>query len=107
MKLAFLGLSVLLVGVFMGLVPWTSSFYVLLLTIMIVGVFLGSFYTASNCLVLYMLGPSRSPPYTQSLHAMVALGFMLGSLVIRPFLPDNQGSVSKVTPEGLMSICKL
>ena len=36
MKLAFLGLSVLLVGVFMGLVPWTSSFYVLLLSMIII-----------------------------------------------------------------------
>ena len=32
MKLAFLGLCVLLVGVFIGMVPWTSSFYVLLLS---------------------------------------------------------------------------
>ena len=62
--------------------------------IMIVGLFLGSFYTASNSLVIYMLGPGRSPPFTQSLHAMVALGFMLGSLVIRPFLPDNQATVN-------------
>ena len=36
MKLAFLGLCVLLAGVFMGLVPWTSSFYVLLLSMIII-----------------------------------------------------------------------
>ena len=62
--------------------------------ILLAGVFYGSFYTASNSLVLYMLGPERSPPFIQSLHAMVALGFMLGSLLIRPFVPDNQAPVN-------------
>ena len=56
---------------------------------LVVGVFLGSLDTASNSLVVYMLGPALAPPLTQSLHAMVALGFVLGSLLIRPFLPDN------------------
>ena len=56
---------------------------------LVVGVFLGSLDTASNSLVVYMLGPALAPPLTQSLHAMVALGFVLGSLLIRPFLPDT------------------
>ena len=56
---------------------------------LVVGVFLGSLDTASNSLVVYMLGPASAPPLTQSLHAMVALGFVLGSLLIRPFLPDT------------------
>ena len=65
--------------------------------ILLAGFFLGSLDTASNSLVLYMLGPLRSPPFTQSLHAMVALGFTLGSLVVRPYLPDNdQGSSDNV-----------
>ena len=71
-------------------VSLVSIYSCLFPAILLAGVFLGSLDTASNSLVLYMLGPDRSPPFTQSLHAMVALGFMLGSLVIRPFLPDNQ-----------------
>ena len=54
------------------------------------GIFLGCLDTASNSLVVWMLGPERSPPFTQSLHAMVALGFVLGSLIVRPFLPDRE-----------------
>ena len=50
---------------------------------MVAGFFIGSLDNASNSLVLYMLGPARSPPFTQSLHAMVGLGFMLGSIVVR------------------------
>ena len=50
---------------------------------MVAGFFIGSLDNVSNSLVLYMLGPARSPPFTQSLHAMVGLGFMLGSIVVR------------------------
>ena len=57
---------------------------------MLAGVFLGCLDTASNSLVVWMLGPERSPPFTQSLHAMVAMGFVLGSLLVRPFLPDRE-----------------
>ena len=57
---------------------------------MVSGMFIGGLDTASNSLVLYTLGPARSPPFTQSLHAMVGLGFMLGSLVVRPFLPETE-----------------
>ena len=45
------------------------------------GIFIGSLDTASNSLVLFMLGPDRSPPYTQSLHAFVGMGFVLGKLI--------------------------
>ena len=55
--------------------------------------FIGGLDTASNSLVIYTLGPARSPPFTASLHAMVGLGFMLGSLVVRPFLPEQEEGV--------------
>ena len=60
------------------------------LVVMISGMFIGGLDTASNSLVIYTLGPVRSPPFTASLHAMVGLGFMLGSLVVRPFLPEKE-----------------
>ena len=49
--------------------------------VLLAGVFIGSLDTASNSLVLFMLGPDRSRPYTQSLHAFVGMGFVLGSFV--------------------------
>jgi len=88
LKLLFLCVCVLLAGVFIATVPFVPSFSTLLLAVLLAGVFLGSLSTASNSLVLFMLGPDRSPPYTQSLHAFVALGFVLGSLLVRPFLPQ-------------------
>jgi len=94
-KLFFLSLCVLLAGAFIAVVPFVASFTVLLLTVLLSGIFQGSLSTASNSLVLFMLGPDRSPPFTQSLHAFVALGFVLGSLIVRPFLPawEEESSV--------------
>merc|ERR1719481_189503 len=87
-KLMFLATCVLLTGLHIGLVPWAQSFELLLTAVLLAGIFIGCLDTASNSLVLYMLGPDRAPPFTQSLHAFVGMGFVLGSLIVRPFLPD-------------------
>jgi len=91
-KLLFLATCVLLTGLHIGLVPWTQSFELLLTTVLLAGIFIGSLDTASNSLVLFMLGPDRAQPFTQSLHAFVGMGFVLGSLLVRPFLPDVEDS---------------
>ena len=70
---------------------------------MLAGAFIGSFDTASNSLVLYMLGPDRSPPFTQSLHAMVGLGFMMGSLIVRPFLPEENKETGTVCHKSVVN----
>jgi len=102
-KLMFLAVCVLLTGLFIGLVPWTSAFELLLTTVLLAGIFIGSLDTASNSLVLFMLGPDRSPPFTQSLHAFVGMGFVLGSLIVRPFLPDTEDSSAVCDKEEALS----
>ena len=37
-----------------------------------------------------LLGPERSAPYMQALKAFVGVGFMLGSLIVQPFLPKKE-----------------
>ena len=84
-KLVFLSTLVGICGLFVNLVPHLTNFYILLLSkphnaqcfltsdislscspvIGVSGFFLGGLDTASNSLVLYMLGPQRSPPFTQ------------------------------------------
>ena len=80
-KLGFLAVCVLLTGIFISVVPWADTFPLLLSAILLAGTAMGCLDTASNSLVLFMLGPARAPPFTQSLHAMVALGFVLGDLL--------------------------
>jgi len=100
-KLLFLALCVFCTGIFIGLVPWASSFELLLTAVLLAGIFIGSLDTASNSLVLFMLGPDRSPPYTQSLHAFVGMGFVLGSLIVRPFLPEKEDNSSVCEEEHI------
>ena len=77
-KLTFLAISLLGIGLFILLVPWLNSFWLLMPALLLTGFFLGCFDTADNSLFVYMLGPARSKPFIQSLHAAVALGFTLG-----------------------------
>ena len=37
-----------------------------------------------------MLEPERSAPYMQAFNAFVGVGFMFGSLILRPFLPEQE-----------------
>lgn len=91
-KLLFLVLCLLLSGCFGVLVPFVSSFELLLLVLLGAGYFIGSFNAANQSLVVYMLGPEVSPPYTQSLHAFAAAGFVISSLVVQPFFPTSTSS---------------
>ena len=81
-KLTFLALGLIGIGFFILLVPWISSFALLLSSLFFVGLSLGCFDSADNSLFVYMLGPERSRPFIQSLHAAVALGFTLGMFEI-------------------------
>ena len=82
-KLTFLAFGLLGTGFFILLIPWITSFSFLLSSLLLVGFCLGCFDSADNSLFVYMLGPDRSGPFIQSLHAAVALGFMLGGCVAK------------------------
>ena len=43
-----------------------------------IGVGIGGFDTADNMLMVFTMGPAKSRSYLQSLHAAVAIGFVLG-----------------------------
>jgi len=91
-KLAFLGSCLFVSGAFGFLVPFVSNFYLILPVLLATGITIGSFNTANNSLVIYMMGPKRSPPYIQSLHAFNSAGIVFVSLLVRPFFPSGKGS---------------
>jgi len=101
-KLTFLALGLIGIGFFILLIPWISSFALLLSSLFFVGLSLGCFDSADNSLFVYMLGPERSRPFIQSLHAAVALGFTLGSLLVHPFLPPATASNTVCQDLGLL-----
>jgi len=90
-KLAFLGSCLVVSGAFFFLVPFIYNFYLILPVLLATGITIGSFNTANNSLVVYMMGPKKSPPYTQSLHAFTSAGIVFVSLLVRPFFPSADG----------------
>ena len=52
----------------------------------------GSFDIADNSLMNQMLGPQASRPLVQSLHACVAIGFVMVALLMPYFLPETKST---------------
>ena len=52
-------------------------------------VLLGAYITADASIVVYTMGPHKSRPFTNALHAMVGVGFFGGTFLVRPFLPTD------------------
>ena len=59
---------------------------------------LGMFDTCDNSLMVYIFGPQRSRPFTQSVHSFVGAGFVAGILLSKPFLPEQKSPSGDVCP---------
>ena len=97
-KLTYLALAEVFTGIFIIITPFIYNFPLLIVMVTIYGLGLGLFDTADNSLIVYMLGPKESRPFTQSLHAFVGVGFILSSVLVQPFLPQNQEESKTVCP---------
>jgi len=81
-KMMFLAVAEIITGIFVICTPLAGSFPVLIGIVTIFGMSLGLFDTADNSLMVYMFGPKKSRPFTQSVHAFVGVGFVFGSFII-------------------------
>jgi hypothetical protein len=89
MKLIFIG-SVLGIGsVGLIIIPFVRSFEALIAIRCIQNVLLGAFITADCTIPIFTMGPDKSRPFTNALHAMVGVGFLAGTILVRPFLPAD------------------
>ena len=88
-KLTFLCASIGLTGLLMAALPFMTSFPLLVLTRGLQNVALGAYITADASLIVYTMGPVRSRPFTNALHACVGVGFLIATFLVRPFLPDD------------------
>ena len=59
---------------------------------------LGMFDTCDNSLMVYIFGPQKSRPFTQSVHSFVGAGFVAGILLSKPFLPEQETTFGDVCP---------
>ena len=60
------------------------------------------FDTSDNSLMVYIFGPKKSRPFTVCVHTMVGVGFVVGSLLCNPFLPQ-QKTTKDVCPSNSTS----
>lgn len=81
--MTFLAAAEIVTGVFVIITPWATSFPALLAIVTVFGMSLGLFDTADNSLMVHMFGPIKSRPFTQSVHAFVGVGFVLGSVLVQ------------------------
>ena len=49
----------------------------------------GTFLTADSVLLVYTLGPERSRPFINALHFFISIGFLMGTFLVQPFLPEG------------------
>ena len=88
-KLAFLCATIGLTGLLMVALPFVTSFSLLVLTRAMQYVALGAYITADASLIVYTMGPVKSRPFTNALHACVGAGFLIATFLVRPFLPED------------------
>ena len=69
--------------------PFTSSFAILVIARLIQIMALGAFCTADASLIVYLLGPEKSRPFTMIFHALIGAGFLAATFLVRPFLPET------------------
>ena len=66
----------------------------------------GCFGAVNIALFVYTMGPVRSRPYTMAIHLLVGVGFLVGSFVVRPFLPgEEEGESGK--ERDFQAVCVL
>ena len=89
LKLIFIGATIGLSGLIVCVLPFLRTFGVLVTVRCVQNVLLGAFITADASIVVYTMGPHKSRPFTNALHAMVGVGFLFGTFLVRPFLPAD------------------
>jgi len=89
-KLVFLWLTICVTGAIMIVLPFTSSFAFLVTARLLQILSLGAFCTADASLIVYLLGPDKSRPFTMAFHALIGAGFLAATFLVRPFLPSNE-----------------
>ncbi len=77
----------------MAALPFITNFYLLAVVRILQYIALGSFITSDSSMIVYTMGPIKSRPFTNALHAFVGVGFFVGTFLVRPFLPSDASAL--------------
>ena len=77
-------------------IPFLNSFSTLVIARCLQNICLGAYITADTSLVVFTMGPIKSRPFTFALHSLVGIGFLAGTFLVKPFLPDDEFGTTDV-----------
>jgi len=86
-KVSFVGGNMFVTGLMTVTLPFIRSFPLLALARIVQYVALGAFNAADASMIVFTMGPIKSRPFTNGYHASVGVGFLVGTFLVRPFLP--------------------
>ncbi len=96
-KVGYVGGVLALTGVLMAAIPFATSFPLLLALRFGQLFMLSSKLTSDSSMIVYTMGPVTSRPYTSAMHAFIGVGFLVGSFLVRSFLPGDETTDRKKT----------
>merc|ERR1711997_936361 len=103
-KLVFLSVTICATGAIMIILPFTSSFAVLVTARLLQILALGAFCTADASLIVSLLGPEKSRPFTMAFHALIGAGFLAATFLVRPFLPSSEMDTEDICGGGAAQV---
>ena len=88
-------------GIIMVGIPFLNSFAALVIARCLQNICLGAYITADTSLVVFTMGPIKSRPFTFALHSLVGIGFLAGTFLVKPFLPDDEVSATNTNAKTI------
>lgn len=95
LKLLTLFFVLFLTGLSTAALPFSNNLPLLLLSRFIQFLCYGIFLTGDSVLLVYTLGPEKSRPFINTLHFFISIGFLLGTFLVQPFLPETREKVCR------------
>lgn len=99
-KLTFMAFLLLLTGFSTIIMPFMDNLPFLLACRFVQFLGYGTFLTADSVLIVYTLGPHKSRPFINALHFFISVGFLLGTFLVQPFLPDTSSAGQREVCSG-------
>ncbi|XP_040577207.1 sodium-dependent glucose transporter 1A isoform X1 [Lepeophtheirus salmonis] len=99
-KLVYMGSLMCIAGLSTLVIPFLVNFPTMGLFRFTQCFCIGAFMTADASLIIYTMGPIKSRPFTNAIHAICGVGCFLGTILARPFLPPSNDDMEDLCGKG-------
>ena len=99
-KLIYFSIVMTIGGSLVATFPFAPSLAWLVVIQFVSYFFRGCFAAVNIAHFVYTMGPIRSRPFTMLVHCLVGAGYFIGSLIVRPFLPEESENSQAVCQDN-------